>query len=59
MNHLTVSIASDNAAFDPDPGAELARILRNLADRIETGTPGRFTLHDVNGNRVGNASWDA
>ena len=48
---LTIEIYSSGAAFD-EPRGELARILRNLADRIENhNTP--ETLHDMNGNRCG------
>ena len=59
---LTVTIETDNAAFDLDAGGspswELARILRQLADRIESdGPPGRelYRLQDANGNTVGGA----
>lgn len=57
---LTVKIDTDNAAFDgAEMGAELARILRWLADCIEdVGKPAQrhgYTLHDVNGNEVGRA----
>lgn len=56
-----LSITCDNAAFEDAPGDELARILRRLADRLESGAPAsqfaaRFdavSLHDVNGNKVG------
>jgi len=48
----TISINIDNAAFTDDPGAELAHILRELADHAENGDTGR-PLMDVNGNRVG------
>lgn len=54
---LTVEIATDNAAFDPEPGYELARILRDLADNLEQGSaPDTFVLRDVNGNKVGTAT---
>lgn len=45
----------DNAAFEDAPGEEIARILREAADRIESGDlPGGFTnLRDMNGNAVG------
>jgi hypothetical protein len=48
---FTVTLNTDNAAFD-EPHGEIARILRELADRIEAG---KFTrsLHDINGNAVG------
>lgn len=47
----------DNAAFEwPEP--ENARILRKLADAIESGRDGGF-VHDINGNRVGRWSTDS
>jgi hypothetical protein len=47
-------IKMDNAAFEDDPG-ELARILRDLADKVENGvTDGdQFVARDINGNKVG------
>lgn len=63
-----VTVATGNAAFcdpgtgDPDPlhrHAELARILRGLADRLEDGpleAGEAITLRDLNGNGVGHAS---
>ncbi len=71
MGTLTVTIKADNAAFDSEPGVELARILRHLAQEIEF--EGLFSpddpdpvlrcpattqyLFDVNGNTVGQARW--
>ena len=59
MRYL-VEIATDNDAFYPEPGPELARILRKLADRIETAAPDELTdagrLMDYNGNTVGSAA---
>lgn len=59
-NDLSVIIDTNNAAFDLDsggsPSQELARILRELAERIESdGPPGLATyrLTDINGNSVG------
>lgn len=45
----------DNDAFTDDAGAELARILREAAVKIEAHSPGRmeYQLRDINGNRVG------
>ena len=56
MFNLTIRTA--NAAFDEEDGnagPELARILRELADRIDDGVPDGDTasLFDANGNRVG------
>jgi hypothetical protein len=53
---FTVKIETGNAAFEPRPHDEIARILRELADRIEAG---KFTrsLRDANGNTVGRVEW--
>jgi len=48
---LTIDIFNSGEAFD-EPALELARILRELADRIENGTAPEV-LHDLNGNRCG------
>ncbi len=55
MARFTVQLSTDNAAFDPDPAPELARIMRKIADTIEAGDDiGQFlTIFDVNGNDVG------
>jgi hypothetical protein len=48
-------IDTENDAFKPDPSPELARILRAIADRIESGEfYGHYlTIRDTNGNDVG------
>lgn len=55
-----LSIETDNAAFDGsvgDANAELARVLRVLADGLEGDThQTSWRLYDINGNRVGGAS---
>lgn len=53
-----VTIATDNAAFmeEDDPRPETARILRELADRLDNGAD-TYILHDANGNTVGRASF--
>lgn len=33
---FTLSIDCGNAAFDPNPGPELARLLRAIADRLDS-----------------------
>lgn len=56
MARVTITIDTDNAAFeDAGRAHETARILRELADRIEdTDLPnGMLHLRDVNGNTVG------
>jgi hypothetical protein len=50
-----LQIACDNAAFEEDMAGELARILREVASRIEAGEDcGSFVnIRDINGNVVG------
>jgi hypothetical protein len=52
---FSLTIETDNAAFSPDPGAELARILHELADKLDPlpGQAGSARLRDLNGNTVG------
>ncbi len=47
-----VEVKMDNDAFS-EPAIELARILRDIADRIEGGEVMAFSLRDANGNTVG------
>jgi hypothetical protein len=60
MPTFTVTFDTDNAAFSEDSGGdmsqEIARILRNLAGKVEEnslveGVEQR--IRDINGNRVG------
>ena len=62
---FTLKIDTDNAAFyddsdgnDFDPGPELARLLRNLADTLDSPEvhDDSGTVRDINGNRVG--TWE-
>jgi len=52
-----LKIEMDNAAFEDDRGAELARILRALADSVETYAFDQravdFPVMDINGNMCG------
>lgn len=52
---MTITIGTGNAAFDSgNKGREIARILRELADKIEEyGDAYGATLRDINGNTVG------
>lgn len=59
MATFRITINTDNAAFEDDPAAEVARILHHEADRIEAfrpsfehATEGDGVL-DINGNTVG------
>ena len=54
---MRFEITMDNAAFEPDLGWELARILQDLSEKVQE-TDDLRTLHgrrlmDVNGNAVG------
>jgi hypothetical protein len=57
VNTFNVKISTGNAAFEDNAGTELARILRELADKLDNGeTTG--ILRDYNGNRVGEYGTD-
>jgi hypothetical protein len=56
MKTIKITIRCDTPAFKDDPGAEVARILRELAQDIDvwlTSNGGDIGIHDVTGNRVG------
>jgi hypothetical protein len=59
VDKFTVEIDCGNAAFhEVDREYEVARILRELADSLESGRIGKIYLHDYNGNRVGAAKFE-
>lgn len=54
----SIKIEMGNAAFEQDPAGELARILRDLADKLEDrgfAVGNSIKLSDFNGNTVGSA----
>ena len=60
MTNLNITINTDNAAFsDSNLGSEIARILKNYANAIETVVDPDTSwelepkLRDINGNTVG------
>jgi hypothetical protein len=55
MSALTITLNTDNEAFETHAEYEVARILRELADRIESGDidDDGASIHDVNGNTIG------
>jgi hypothetical protein len=61
MEKITITINTVNSAFVDEDGNyepyELARILRNFADNIETGFR-RDSLQDINGNTVGTVEYE-
>jgi len=52
---MRIAINTDNDAFHPDAGPELARILLDLASRLENGEipDPSWNLRDINGNTCG------
>jgi len=49
-----ISIECDNGAFDDGPGEEIARILRDVAKKLESDLPFKTQpVRDINGNVVG------
>lgn len=56
MISIHVSVDSNgNAAFEDAPATEVARILREVAKRLEDGDypDGNVPVRDVNGNKCG------
>ena len=49
---LEILFSMDNAAFDECPLDEAARILRDVAKRLEVGE-NAGSIRDLNGNRIG------
>lgn len=55
-SNITISIDTVNDAFQPCIGLEFARILRQIADRIEEEgvfADNSYIVRDYNGNNVG------
>lgn len=55
---FVLTIRDGGDAFHPDPAPEVARLLREAADKIERDGYDEFRLMDENGNQVGIASTD-
>lgn len=54
MSDFALTFSTDNAAFEGENGpAEAARILRDIAQRIEFKGDTHGTVRDINGNKVG------
>jgi hypothetical protein len=51
--NFTLTIDCNNAAFEEDAAAEVARILRTLASKLENGQTYFPNVFDINGNTVG------
>ena len=56
---FTLTIQTGNAAFAEDPAEEIARILRELAQRISMNGKHSLslTLRDDNGNTIGRTAY--
>lgn len=52
---FTLQISTDGSAFEGFSGNEVARILRALAKKVESGEEVDGSIFDLNGNRCG--SW--
>jgi hypothetical protein len=50
---VTIKIDVDNDAFAQDIQGELARVLREVADKIDDYGRGREAILDANGNTCG------
>ena len=56
---FNLSINTQNAAFEDGAEYEIARILREIADKVENaGAESAANVLDYNGNRVGRYSLD-
>ena len=57
MRSITITIKTENAAFEPNPINEIGRILRQLSDNLAYGRIYKEeiseNLWDINGNKVG------
>ena len=56
MSKVSIRMDTDNAVFRDESGrlyeSEVSRILREVADRVESGER-KFSFRDYNGNTVG------
>jgi hypothetical protein len=53
MGKFTLTIQTDNAAFEDDPVPELVRILKETAAQMHMMNDFNGTIRDINGNPVG------
>jgi hypothetical protein len=49
---ITITIKTDNSAFEENAGAEIARILRDIADDFSRNGYAEENYRDINGNKV-------
>lgn len=55
---VTITINTENAAFNPYPAHEVARLLREIEKRLRKDGPDDFPIYDTNGNKVGRVEWE-
>jgi uncharacterized protein (UPF0297 family) len=53
MKEIKITIKTTNAAFEHDKQAEVAKMLRKIADDLEHKSYAPVTINDINGNKVG------
>jgi hypothetical protein len=53
MRRIEITIDTMNAAFDPEPTVEIARILTDAACQIQAGDTRNRNIRDINGNICG------
>lgn len=53
IHSLMIDIVASGSAFEDADNSELVRILRSVADRIESRGDAPAVLRDVNGNKCG------
>ena len=53
--HITISIDTENSAFETDLNNEVSRILKRIANDLDNGKDlnSFWPLMDINGNKVG------
>lgn len=60
MASMTIEVESEDAAFDgcENAAAEMARLLRSIADTLDEGVGPCHVLYDINGNKCGSVATD-
>jgi hypothetical protein len=53
MSQITITINTDNDAFQDDPQGQIADILESIAHNARGGADFEDYVYDVNGNKCG------
>ena len=56
--HIEIKMGNDAFGIGLDAQTEIARILRGIADKLDTGPEGGGKVSDINGNTVGGFWFD-